>query len=102
MTSADFLVKQHIMQSTSLYAKMWYSRLEYKRSAIVEIYSGASSDTREDTFQGWRVGMQYEMGAWVDVGLYGEFQQRDSNFSLPFGDYKRTLIGANATFHSPL
>jgi hypothetical protein len=102
ITAADFLVSQRVLQTTSLYAKVWYSLLEYKRSAQIENPQGASSDPRKDTFRGWRIGMQYEIGSWVELGLYGESQQRDSNFDLPFGEYKRTVIGANATIHSPL
>ncbi|KPL05859.1 hypothetical protein AMJ86_10570 [bacterium SM23_57] len=98
-TAVDFMVKQHVLQTVSMYGKTWYGLAEYDNSSTN--INPFGQDPREDTRWGWRIGLQYAWSSWVNLGFYGEFQQRDSNVDIPFGNYDRTLIGATASFHSP-
>jgi hypothetical protein len=99
--SVDLIVNQRLYQRVTAYAKTWYALSEYEKGNGVSNLSDTVREAREDTRWGVRAGLQYTMDSWVSAGAYGEFQQRDTNVSIPFADYQRTVIGANISFHVP-
>lgn len=101
-SDVEFLIKQQVLRATELYAKLWYAWIDYPRIENTANSNNLGANAREDTRSGWRIGLQYEMGSWVALGLFGEYQRRESNVDVPFSNYKRTVIGVSATIHSPL
>lgn len=101
-TDVELLIKQEVLRATELYAKLSYAWIDYPRTDDATNSSNPGANTREDIRSGWRIGLQYETGPWAVLGLFGEFQQRESNVDVPFSNYMRTMIGASATVHSPL
>jgi hypothetical protein len=92
----NLMVRQQLFQRFTVYAESQYSLDRFNNSGSI-----GNIPARQDTRWRWRTGIEYAMGTWIELGLRGEYQKRDSNISMAYTEYQRTVIGFSATFSTP-
>ena len=92
----SMMVRQRLFERFSVFGEGQYAFAKFEKSeTIVDV------PNREDTRRKWRAGIQYAVGNWIELGIQGEHQKRESNVSIAYAEFSRTVIGISATFKTP-
>jgi hypothetical protein len=92
----DIMIQQQFFNRFSVFGECQYTVANYEKSEAMN-----DMPNRKDVWRKWRAGLQYALGNWIELGIRGEYQSRDSNISVAFAEYERTVVGVSATFRTP-